>query len=566
MDGYSGQSRLIIIIVHAEIGSQYLSSLGRELSEEFVSRVRKGALQGRDELYVVPYSLNWYFEPTVAPSAKQPGKIEYETGEHSAAGLPLTLVRGKPQIHGPAKAFEVCARICRDHVLRDCLPPFVGIVHITEALPEEAKEVRAAERSASWLRGELAALGACGDVWTVLAGAQQRGPTPPSSAGLPIDRSPSFEELADARESLEAHRTELAAKRMSSAARADSRVTESREAKRLYRACPDMSCGGNAINKFLTGLAFSPACEQPLPRVSVQVHLEPKAGRRRTECQDAAAIGAGNRVLCVSDGASQASFSAAWARCLCARVLEDFFPFSDSGSDEAGPPDAPGLLKWSAPAVRNWAFEVPWERLKLPAKVHKAMRGSAATMVAVHVEEDSNSGNGALRYHGWAIGDSCCIHLRNGEKVSCWPMSAADEFDSYPTLIYSWPQDDEETEKTVQAMMQEDGVLHPGDTLLLASDALSKHVLRAFEEGLAETLLAWIQSMQDAPTEERTALFAGYIADQREGGSLEDDDVALVLLSVDPPPDLEREEASEAEDGGEPESDSDGGDLMVSDR
>ncbi len=237
----------------------------------------------------------------------------------------------------------------------------------------------------------------------------------------------------------------------------------------------------------------------------VRALLLPKCGEAPEDCEDALAVasdahGHGLRAA-VADGASSSAFSGVWARLLTQSFVE--VPIRSDAE-----------LRERLPALtQRWYADVygralPWHALE------RAQRGAFAALAGVEV----GAGTPAT-WKGLALGDSCVVHVRGGAVLCAAPVAASAGFANDPVLIST----DAERNVAVETELRlVGGELVPGDTLVLATDALAQFVLAAAECDAAgiEALLRALEC-GDAPID------AG-----RARGSLRNDDVAAVMIRI----------------------------------
>jgi hypothetical protein len=190
-----------------------------------------------------------------------------------------------------------------------------------------------------------------------------------------------------------------------------------------------------------------------------------KSGNEEAENEDAAFFDPGRGLLAVADGATEASYARVWARRLAPawgaagrylgqrpRVREDEF-------------------QWFLAALqRRWYRDVPWDRLARDSLFErKAKQGAFATFLGVRLFAD--------HWTAFAVGDCNLFVLSVSGAVSCaWPHINVRELrGTAPVLIPSviGPA----TKLAWERAQQTEGVLGPGEQLIIATDAVSEHLL-----------------------------------------------------------------------------------------
>lgn len=237
-----------------------------------------------------------------------------------------------------------------------------------------------------------------------------------------------------------------------------------------------------------------------------------KAGNRREEYEDAWAVRGSDSPraarVAVTDGATEASFSALWAALLAETWVRS----------RAGGAEFPSRL---GAARRLWARKIRGRRLPWYAE-EKARRGSYAAFLGVALVPRT----GAFR--AVAVGDCNLFVLRGlgpGLRLErAFPLQRAEEFGSSPFLLGSIARPDDDPSSHVRTA---EGVVPADGMLLLASDALSAWLLRREEAGRA----AWEAV---SPLGIRDGIyFDALVADARDDGCRNDD---MTLVRVVPRP------------------------------
>lgn len=202
-----------------------------------------------------------------------------------------------------------------------------------------------------------------------------------------------------------------------------------------------------------------------------------------------------NRLRCaVADGATEASFSGVWAR-----LLVEAYRRGALGADLA-----------ALPALRKcWQDRV--QRVPLPWYAEeKARLGAFSSLLGVTIAEG--------RWEALAVGDSCLFHRRRDSFLTVFPIERSADLAAAPHLLSSLPAHRIPSEHLHRAC----GSLQGGDTLYLATDALAGWLLRRIESG--------------APCDDldalRPATFPVWLAAQRAGGAIRNDDTTLIRIDV----------------------------------
>ena len=245
----------------------------------------------------------------------------------------------------------------------------------------------------------------------------------------------------------------------------------------------------------------------------------PKAGNRPEEYEDASRVvypqhmgvsGRRTARVSVSDGASESAFAREWAN-----ILTDAFVDR--------PPDISGLTEgslrdWLAPAQEEWRGDVPWGSIPWHGEA-KARAGAFATVLGLTVA--TVPGNPyQFSWQAVAVGDSCLFVVRADRLWLSFPLEDTAQFDNYPALVCSNPDN---TGDLWEGVQRRSGECLAGDLFVLASDALACWFLARNDEGQKpwETLLA-LDSVE----------WAAWVEEQRSTGTMRNDDTTLVTISV----------------------------------
>ena len=261
------------------------------------------------------------------------------------------------------------------------------------------------------------------------------------------------------------------------------------------------------------------------------VFLKPKKSERLDNCEDVVSAARDLRRFVISDGATTASYSAEWARALCRQAMDTpppVFADLDGTTDGARTKADEDLLRaWWEGALSFWGPEVPWERLIRPSMLNKAKAGTGATHAGIEVLEGTESAG--VRYRAWALGDSCIIQFRDNQVLTSRPMARSDHFNHVPMLLMTQSG---LVDKYLRHWQNWEATLAPGDLLLMGTDALSEYILKTFENGKGEEVLAWLRELQQASRAEGWRKFEEFVEARRSDGQMKDDDVGLILIEL----------------------------------
>ncbi|MFJ9890502.1 hypothetical protein ACIRSF_30935 [Streptomyces rubiginosohelvolus] len=156
-------------------------------------------------------------------------------------------------------------------------------------------------------------------------------------------------------------------------------------------------------------------------------------------------------------------------------------------------------------------------------------KGAFATLVAVHIRaapavpEDPEDPR-PWTWHAFALGDSCLLHLREGQLITSFPIADGDGFGITPQLLGSRNWD---AELIADRASTATGELRADDELLLATDALAAWLLPHPEiaSGGSGKQLGKLADLGEET-------FAEWVQSERDKSRMRNDDVALIRMRV----------------------------------
>lgn len=207
-------------------------------------------------------------------------------------------------------------------------------------------------------------------------------------------------------------------------------------------------------------------------RVTTQTFWLPKAGNADAEYEDAfwpaeaAADVPLNGFRCaVADGATETSFSGAWAELLTRRWCE-----------EDG--DLAQFLA-SVPALREqWGGQIESVEMAWYAE-EKARAGAFSSLLGLTLADALPDDGWPARWEAVAVGDSCLFQLTQ-DRVVAFPLRRAADFNNSPYLLSTVSQSIEDVSEHLSIL---GGRCVAGDVFYLMTDALACWFLRLLEEG-----------------------------------------------------------------------------------
>ncbi|WP_424213053.1 hypothetical protein ACN20G_13705 [Streptomyces sp. BI20] len=275
------------------------------------------------------------------------------------------------------------------------------------------------------------------------------------------------------------------------------------------------------------------------PRIDFQRITVPKAGSSREECEDAAhvVLAPNEHALfaAVSDGASESMLAGAWADRLARGAIAAMATDDDRhGKTDGSASFVEDLLARTVEQWDGFLAEYQAERAARgrPITWYEQPgldKGAFATLMAVDVRVETGTAADSSRPPHWtwkafALGDSCLFHLREGRLLASFPITDGAGFGITPQLLGSRNRDVDLITDRASTLT---GELHPGEELVLATDALAAWLLSTSQSGSGR---AGEQLGNLADLGEET--FAEWVQDERDKSRMRNDDVALIRMRV----------------------------------
>lgn len=239
----------------------------------------------------------------------------------------------------------------------------------------------------------------------------------------------------------------------------------------------------------------------------------PKAGNTVEEYEDACwPLRSANRELrahrcAVADGATEASFSASWARLLVGAYCKGQWG---------------GRRPFRSLARLQTVWQQEVDSLQLPWYAEEKRRsGAFASLLGFTLIAPREEIPG-----GWmaeAVGDSCLFQVRSDDVITAFPMRCASEFNSRPHLIGSTAASNEHL---LEHVRKAHGGWESGDIFYLMTDALACWFLKMVEVGTRPWLELTTVAADGQPS------FAAWIEHLREERAIRNDDVTLLQVNV----------------------------------
>ena len=245
-------------------------------------------------------------------------------------------------------------------------------------------------------------------------------------------------------------------------------------------------------------------------RLAVSSFIIHKEAENPEDCQDACAQNDEKRRYAVADGVTRSFFPKEWATLL----VEHFCESTDLSSVKTDWRD------WLAPIQQKW-YEQVEEKVRernifYLTNPFNAKESAASTFIGIKFGEDNTEWEAVI------LGDSCLFHKTDSEFKS-YLIENSVGFTDRPEFFDSYAKDNHSDPTFIR------GDANPGDTFILATDALAKWILEHKETGKLDAALDKLKAIK---TDERFYQFV-HEARHDEATRLVNDDVTLMLISVE---------------------------------
>jgi len=200
----------------------------------------------------------------------------------------------------------------------------------------------------------------------------------------------------------------------------------------------------------------------------------------------------------IADGATEASFSKAWANLLVQAYCQGKLN------------DEKTLIQHLPRLQKQWYTEVTKKPLPWYA-VEKLQRGAFSTLFGLTLYKN--------RYDIMAIGDSCLFHIRGDKLENCFPITHSEQFNNRPLLLSSIVAPNENIAQHI--IYKQTLSLQSGDEFYLMTDALACWFLQMYEKKRQPWRTMRLLKQSD---------FEQGIAKLRNTKALRNDDVTLLHI------------------------------------
>jgi len=255
------------------------------------------------------------------------------------------------------------------------------------------------------------------------------------------------------------------------------------------------------------------------PTISYKVFITHKQGESKQDCQDAYDINKEKYRYAIADGATQSFYSAYWSRFL----VEHFCSSEDTFlTDELLKHKGENWYSWLEPIQLKWHQKIKAlveEKNKyFITNRFKRRESAVSTFIGIEI----NFTQSEVLWHSLIIGDSCLLHIKDGNFHKSYLFESASQFTSKPEFFSSYAQ-----ENIYEPKFLTDS-LGKNDVLLLATDAIAKWLIQQKERGQESWISAWNSLLRLKSQIE----FEDYINDLRQCSQspLDNDDVTILLI------------------------------------
>ena len=216
----------------------------------------------------------------------------------------------------------------------------------------------------------------------------------------------------------------------------------------------------------------------------------------------------GKAAIC--DGVASSLFSGRWAAILAKAAVEE--------TPRVRNPEV--LEAWLRQQRQRWSASIDESALAWHQKP-KLLEGASSTLLWVELSgQDAPEGTARpRRLCGYAIGDCCLFHVRRGGLLQTFPIENSARFEDHPQVLRS-------VYKRADAFAFEafETQCHPGDLLVMCTDAVACWTLRQLEAGgTVDWDAYWTLSSSD---------WQQWILQLRQSHQIRYDDSTVLVLRV----------------------------------
>ena len=238
-----------------------------------------------------------------------------------------------------------------------------------------------------------------------------------------------------------------------------------------------------------------------------------KKAENEGDCQDACCINEEMGRYAVADGATRSFFPKEWAILLVKNFCHK------TGTKSYLSLDKRNWKTWLKPIQKDWFKQVAIRVKERPVfyLVNSLIAEESAVSTFVGLEIDKDNG----KWKAMIMGDSCLFHISD-IKFESYLIRKSSDFTNRPEAFASFAKDN------LYEPSFEHGQAQPGDTFILATDALAKWILENMELGNKDFIARLTRIVTDSRFDE-------FVDTGRadENVRLDNDDVTLMIVSVE---------------------------------
>ena len=245
-------------------------------------------------------------------------------------------------------------------------------------------------------------------------------------------------------------------------------------------------------------------------KLTAKSFLTQKKAEALDDCQDAQCQNERIGRFAVADGATRSFFSKEWAELLVEHFCETHNPF----------PNACNWREWLRPIQVRWHEKIVQKVRAVPhfflVNSLNSREPAASTFIGLEFDKVQ------ARWQAMIVGDSCLFHIGSCGFKS-YMIEESVDFTSRPEVFASYEMDNHYEPDFVSDDAK------PGDTFILATDALAKWILEHEELVRCEKAIGQLKQIQ---TDNQ---FQEFVDSSRvdEDITLVNDDVTLMIISVE---------------------------------
>ena len=256
-------------------------------------------------------------------------------------------------------------------------------------------------------------------------------------------------------------------------------------------------------------------------RLATSSFITHKEAETPEDCQDACAQNDGKGRYAIADGVTRSFFPQEWATLLVKHFCESA-DWSLAKTD---------WQDWIAPIQQKWYEQIEEKvserNLFYLTNSFNTREPAASTFIGIEFNKDNTE------WKAMIVGDSCLLH-QNDSGFKSYLIEDSARFTNNPGFFASFAKDNHSEPTFIH------GNANPGDTFILATDALAKWILEHEETGKLDAALDRLKAIR---MDEEFYQFV-HKARHDEAIRLVNDDVTLMLISVE---EVQKSEESERE-------------------